>query len=150
MTNVKNPKIVNSLDALLADHQVFYQKLRGYHWNVRGPRFFDLHAKFEALYDMTAEHVDAIAERIAMLGARPTASMKGYLAAARLSEDEGVPSAQDMVRHILQDMEKLSTWTRELAVTAEEAGDRGTVGLMDGFGDTYEKEMWMLRASLEA
>ena len=150
MTRPKNPKLVDALDVLLADHQVFYQKLRGYHWNVSGVRFFDLHARFESLYDLAADHVDAIAERIAMLGARPSSTLKRYLAATRLREDETAPSAQDMVRHVLQDLEKLTAWTRELAVVADESGDRGTTALLDGLGDTYEKECWMLRASLES
>ena len=37
--------VVNGLSQLLADFQVFYANLRGLHWNVKGKRFFSLHAK---------------------------------------------------------------------------------------------------------
>ena len=33
-------EIVNSLNLLLANYHVFYQKLRNYHWNVTGGGFF--------------------------------------------------------------------------------------------------------------
>ena len=42
----------DQLNTLLADYQVHYQKLRNYHWNVRGPMFFELHLKFaHALFE---------------------------------------------------------------------------------------------------
>ncbi len=150
MTNQPNDTLLQGLNTLLADHQVFYQKLRGYHWNVRGPRFFDLHPKFEELYRANAEHVDSIAERLATLGAQPAATMKAYLAATRLDEDAGVPSAEDMVRNLVQDLRRLATWTRELTGVAEAASDRGTANLLDDIGDQHEKQVWMLQASLEA
>ena len=34
------------LNQLLADYQVFYQNLRGFHWNIKGGEFFELHLKF--------------------------------------------------------------------------------------------------------
>ena len=40
-------KVSEGLQQLLADFQVYYTNLRGYHWHVRGPQFFTLHAQFE-------------------------------------------------------------------------------------------------------
>ena len=56
--------VVKGLAQLLADYQVFYTNLRGLHWNVKGNRFFGLHAKYEELYNDAAEKVDEIAERL--------------------------------------------------------------------------------------
>lgn len=44
-------KLADELNGLLATYQVFYTNVRGYHWNVRGVNFFELHAKFEEIYD---------------------------------------------------------------------------------------------------
>ena len=57
-------QVAEALAALLADFQVFYPNLRGFHWNIKGHAFFTLHAKFEELYNDAAEKVDEIAERI--------------------------------------------------------------------------------------
>jgi starvation-inducible DNA-binding protein len=139
-----------SLDAelapLLADYQVFYQKLRGYHWTVTGPLFFGLHAKFEALYLDAAEKVDALAERLAARGARPPVTLKEVLALARLSEDSGRPAPLEMVKHIEADLVTLNQALRAGARIAAEAGDVATVNLLDGYADAQEKELWMLRA----
>ena len=43
----QSQQVVNVLNELLANFQVYYQNLRGFHWNIRGNRFFILHAKFE-------------------------------------------------------------------------------------------------------
>ena len=53
--------VVASLQQLLADFQVYYTNLRGFHWNIKGHDFFVLHSQFEKMYDDTAEKVDEIA-----------------------------------------------------------------------------------------
>jgi starvation-inducible DNA-binding protein len=60
--------IVNELNSLLSNYQVYYQNLRGIHWNIRGKRFFDFHVKFEELYNDSQLKVDMIAERVLTLG----------------------------------------------------------------------------------
>ena len=39
--------VVAALQQLLADFQVHYTNLRGFHWNIKGHGFFVLHEKFE-------------------------------------------------------------------------------------------------------
>ncbi|NOT31362.1 MAG: DNA starvation/stationary phase protection protein [Planctomycetes bacterium] len=136
------------LAALLADYQVLYMKLRGYHWTVTGPLFFGLHAKFEELYDEAAEKVDALAERLAARGARPPVTLREQLALARLKEDAGQPSANDMVRNVATDLETLNVSLRALEQAATRAGDAATQNLVQGYADGQEKTIWMLRAFL--
>lgn len=145
LTRTRNQLDVE-LSRLLADYQVLYQKLRGYHWTVTGPLFFGLHAKFEALYLDAAEKVDALAERLAARGARPPVTLKEVLQLARLAEDEGRPAPLEMVKRIESDLEVLNQSLRAGARTAADAGDTATVNLLDGYADGQEKELWMLRA----
>jgi starvation-inducible DNA-binding protein len=146
MKTAESKKLDAALSALLADYQVLYQKLRGYHWTVTGPLFFGLHAKFEELYVDAAEKVDELAERLAARGARPPLTLADQLALARLREDGGSPSATDMVQSIAADLETLSDSLRAAAGEADEAGDTATVNLLDGYADAQEKTLWMLRA----
>ena len=46
----KTKDLAKDLNNLLANYQIYYQNLRGIHWNIKGKRFFDLHVKFEELY----------------------------------------------------------------------------------------------------
>ena len=137
------------LSLLLSDYQVLYAKLRGYHWTVTGPLFFGLHAKFEELYDDAAEKVDALAERLVARGARPPLTLKDQLAQARLKEDAGQSSSNEMVQNVANDLETLNVSLRALEQSATKAGDAATQNLAQGFADGQEKTIWMLRAFLK-
>jgi starvation-inducible DNA-binding protein len=140
--------VTNALNLLVADYQVHYQKLRNYHWNVKGPLFFGLHLKFEELYNAAAMKVDALAERVLALGDRPLSTLKRQLENARLSEDEASPDAEAMVRNTMEDLGRLNASLRETAAMAGKAGDEGTVNLIDPMADEQEQTVWMLRAFL--
>jgi len=144
-------QIHEGLNRLLADYQVFYQKLRNYHWNVTGPMFFGLHEKFEELYLDAATKVDAVAERILALDGKPVATLAKQLELARLKEDseDGV-NAQDMVRNLVSDIAALNAELRRVGSEASDSGDAATANLLDEFADGQEKTAWMLRAFLDA
>ena len=149
MTTTKTEKITSldsELAVLLSDYQVLYHKLRGYHWTITGPHFFELHAKFEQLYLDAAEKVDSIAERLAARGVRPPVTMKDVLGFARLKEDGGRPSADEMVRNVATDLTALNQSLRMLSGGATASGDTTTANLLDDMADGQEKTIWMLRA----
>lgn len=137
---------VDSLNRLLADASVFYQKLRHYHWNVRGPHFFALHAKFEELYTAWAEHIDRIAERVLTVGGVPLHTLRSLLERSALEEDEEIPGAEKMVSRLVADMLVLRDTLAQARAEAEARGDDGTVTLLDDIRDGLEKNAWMLRA----
>jgi len=140
----------HELAVLLADYQILYMKLRGYHWTVSGPLFFALHAKFEELYQDAAEKVDALAERLAARGVRPPVTLQKQLALARLEEETGEPSPNDMVSNIAADLGAINAALRALQETAEKNGDQATHNLAQDYADEQEKTLWMLRAFLTA
>ncbi len=141
-------QINDNLASLLSDYQVLYQKLRNYHWNVTGPLFFGLHAKFEELYLETAEKVDTLAERLSAKGQTPPSTMAAQLKLARLKEDETTPKANDMVANIVKDYESLNGFLRSLSAHAAENGDVKTANISDEMADGQEQTMWMLKAFL--
>ncbi len=143
-------RTIENLDRLLADATVFYQKMRHYHWNVSGPRFYRYHALFESLYEGWAEAIDGIAERILQLGGVPRHTLADMLAAATLSEDREVPPAEEMLRRTAADLRVLRGRLREAAEGAEGDGDRVTAGLLDGLCAGVEKNLWMIGATLGA
>ena len=91
-------KVVESLQQLLADYQVFYANLRGFHWNIKGHGFFVLHSKFEDLYNNAAEKVDELAERILMLGGVPKNKYSDYLKVSNIKEGRVSSSSMRSMR----------------------------------------------------
>ena len=100
-------QVVNLLNELLANYQIYYQNLRGFHWNVRGNRFFVLHAKFEELYNDAIEKVDEIAERILTLGGVPLHSYAAYTKVATLKAKENVTDGDACLRAVVEDVQVL-------------------------------------------
>ena len=145
---MSNKILIESLNGILADGIVLYQKLHHYHWRVRGEGFFQLHSAFEKMYDQFAEVVDDVAERIVTIGGAPVPSLAKALELARVEEDESVPSGREMVAILAADMGAFRDALREAVSVAEEAGDRGSANLLDPIADELDKQLWMLDAYL--
>ena len=140
--------IQNQLNGLLSDSLVLEQKLRHYHWNVKGPQFFALHAKFEELYNHFAGVVDEVAERILTIGGEPVRTLSAALELSSVKEDSELPGAMDMVRNLRADLDAIGQRSAAGIKLAEDADDRGTANLLDGLADELEKTIWMLDATL--
>ena len=136
-------QVVNLLNELLANYQIYYQNLRGFHWNVRGNRFFVLHAKFEELYNDAIEKVDEIAERILTLGGVPLHSYAAYTKAK-----ENVTDGDACLRAVVEDVQVLLKQEREILSVAAEIGDDGTQDVFSSYVSSQEKLLWMLDAYL--
>lgn len=144
----KSQQVAESLNQLLANFQVYYQNLRGFHWNVKGNRFFVLHAKFEELYNDAVEKVDELAERILTLGHTPLHSYAAYARAASLKAVENVSDGDACLQAVLNDLAVLIRQEREIIALASEAGDDGTQDLLTPYISQQEKLVWMLCAYL--
>ncbi|HEY8519009.1 MAG TPA: Dps family protein [Gammaproteobacteria bacterium] len=141
-------KIAEGLSRLLADTYTLYLKTHNYHWNVTGPLFNTLHTMFETQYTELAAAVDAIAERIRALGHPAPGSYKAFAALSRVEEEEGVPSAEEMIRQLVIGQETVARTAREVFPIAEEANDQPTADLLTQRMQTHEKNAWMLRSML--
>jgi len=134
------------LNTLLADYHIYYQKLRNFHWNITGKNFFDLHEKFEEMYDDAKLKVDEIAERILTLRFQPVSNFSDYLKSANLSESPSEINDVEMVKTLLKDHGTLLEQMRKVIEKADAAGDEGTIDLIGGYIADIEKISWMLDA----
>ncbi|TLP75720.1 Dps family protein [Maribacter sp. ACAM166] len=138
--------IVKELNILLADYNLYYQNLRGYHWNVLGKNFFDLHIKFEELYTDARIKIDEIAERILTLRHHPTSEFSKYFDISSIKETSSLISDKQMVDNILNQHEVLLKQMTKVVKKAEEAGDEGTIDMIGAYIGEIEKVSWMLDA----
>lgn len=142
----ENEKTVKELNTLLADYHVYYQKLRNFHWNVTGKSFFELHEKFELMYDDAKLKIDEIAERILTLRYQPVSNLTDYLKMSSLKESESTLNDEKMVNILLDDHGTLIQQMRKVVEVAGEAGDEGTIDLIGAYIRELEKTSWMLDA----
>lgn len=142
----KTSNTVQELNILLADYHIYYQKLRNFHWNVIGKNFFDLHEKFEELYEDAKVKVDEIAERILTLRYQPTSNLSEYLEKSNLKESKSDLSDSQMIKSLLEDHGTLLKQMRKVAEVADKGGDEGTIDLIGAYIRELEKTSWMLDA----
>lgn len=141
--------LAEKLNALLANYQLFYINARGFHWNIKGDKFFELHAKFEELYNDALLKIDEIAERILTLGHTPCHTFSGYLHLSTIKEVQNVSGGKVAVDSVVNSFSILIAAERELLLISDDAKDEGTNALMSGYISQQEKLVWMYTAYLD-
>src|SRR5210317_1621759 len=102
------------LNELLANYSIFYQNTRGYHWNIQGEKFFELHLKFEELYNDLLLKIDEVAERILTLGYSPNHKFTDYFKTSDIPESDEVVDGSKAIGEILEAFKILLTKQRHI------------------------------------
>jgi starvation-inducible DNA-binding protein len=138
--------VVTELNVLLADYHVYYQKLRNFHWNILGKNFFDLHNKFEEMYNDTRGKIDEVAERIITLKYHPISKLSDYIEVSKIKESSPLLTDKEMVAEIINDHKILLEQLSKVINRAGKAKDEGTIDLIGAYIRELEKSSWMLNA----
>lgn len=146
MNKIKSNELINNLNQLLSDLQVFYINTKGFHWNAKGDKFFDLHAKFEDLYNHLNKEIDDVAERIIMLGGNPYLSYSEYLTRAKIKETKEIITPQMSVRNVITSLEIIINYQNKIIAFAHEISDWGTIMMIGKDVLQKEKMLWMFTA----
>lgn len=142
-------ELAQGLSRLLADTYTLYLKTHNYHWNVTGPMFQTLHLMFETQYNELALAVDLVAERIRALGVYAPGTYAQYVQLSSIKEETTIPSAQEMIRNLVQGQEAVIRTARSLLPLADKASDESTADLLTQRLQVHEKTAWMLRSLIE-
>ena len=143
-----NKTYSTELNTLLASYQLHYQNLRSLHWNIKGQAFFELHVKYEELYNRAQEIIDELAERILSIGSSPLSRFSDYLASAKIEELEITHDGEKGVNYTLDAQQVLLKIERNLLAMSDELDDEGTNALMSDLIREKEKTNWMFKAWL--
>jgi starvation-inducible DNA-binding protein len=141
-------EIAEGLSKLLADTYTLYLKTHNFHWNVTGPMFQTLHLMFEQQYNELALAVDLIAERIRALGFPAPGTYKEFSKLSSISEEEGTPTADEMIRKLVEGQEAVVRTARSVFPVVDRANDEPTADLLTQRMQVHEKTAWMLRSLL--
>lgn len=145
----ESARLVEDLNTLLANFQTYYQNLRGIHWNIRGKRFFDLHVKFEELYNDAQLKIDMIAERVLTIGGTPLHTFEDYIAKNRLEVGRNISKDEKAVQLIVDSLTDLLKIERDILQKSADINDEGTNSMVSDFISEQEKTIWMMNAWLE-
>jgi len=144
----KTESLVVNLNSLLANFQVYYQSLRGLHWNIKGKSFFELHVKFEEFYTDSQEKIDMIAERILTLEGTPLHTFTEYTALSKVAVGKNISNDVEAVKLVVNSLSELLKIERVILNESDDANDEGTNSMMSDFIAEQEKTIWMLNSWL--
>lgn len=136
------------LNKILATLGVFAQNQRGYHWNIVGKDFFDLHSFTEELYEYASESIDMVAERLRQLQQIPAHTLEMFLEHSAISSQKDVQDAEKVMATTLQELEAVIAQLKAGIEKADEADDDGTEDMLIEILREFEKKTWMTRAWL--
>lgn len=144
----KSEELAKMLNDLLANYSIFYQNTRGFHWNIQGEKFFELHLKFEELYNDLFIKIDEIAERVLTLGHTPHHNFSSYSQLSEINESKEVKNGVSAVEHVIASFKTLITKQRTILNFSGEIEDEGTNAMMSDYIREQEKLVWMYSAFL--
>ncbi len=141
--------VADELQKVLADSYTLYLQTHNFHWNIKGPRFRELHLMFEEHYTELAVAVDDVAERIRSLGVAAPGTYRAFAELSSISEVDGVPTAEEMVDILQKSHEQVVKSCREALKASQAADDESSSALISDRMRIHEKTAWMLRALSE-
>lgn len=141
-------QLITELNQLLSDFHLYYQNTRGAHWNIKGPRFFELHGKFEELYTEALTNIDEIAERILTIGGRPDHTLETYLEKSNIKSVQDESKDESLVKMIVDNLSTLIGQENKVKEMAVESDDNETEDMMIGLVNAQEKTLWMFNSWL--
>jgi starvation-inducible DNA-binding protein len=142
-------RVVESLNARLADGLDLHSQIKVAHWNIKGPQFPSLHPLFETFAVSLAGHNDTIAERAVTLGGRAYGTARHVAKSSRLTEyPQETTRDLEHVKLLADRIEGYLDGLRETRAVAEQVTDTDTVDILTGIITEFEKHDWFLRASL--
>jgi len=140
---------VQALNQLLSTYQVFLMNVRGFHWNIKGQDFFDMHVQYEHLYNELLAKIDQLAERMLAVELAPLHAYSDYIKNSAIEECRNESKSHDINREIVASLKRISQLEQQCIETAEAAKDFPTHDLLTSFLEDHQKKAWMFSATLK-
>ena len=143
-------KLVELLNARLADTFDLYSQLKQAHWNVKGSDFIQLHELYDTVAASVLEHVDEIAERATALGGLALGTARMAAEASTLEEYPlDAVAGLDTVEAIADRLAAYAATVRTAIETALELDDQDTADLFIEVSRAIDKHLWFVEAHLQ-
>ena len=144
-------RVVELLNARLADAIDLQLQAKQAHWNVKGPNFIALHELFDKVAGELGGHVDEIAERITALGGIAEGTVQAVAGRSRLDAYPlGLAEGRAHLEALATALARFGKSVRKAIDESGKAGDADTSDLFTGVSRDVDKSLWLVEAHLQA
>lgn len=144
-------KLVDLLNARLADSFDLYSQLKQAHWNVKGSDFIQLHALYDDIAESVLGFVDEIAERATALGGLALGTARMAAEATTLDEYPlDAVAGKDTVEVVADRLAAFGAAVRSAIDESDGLGDMDTADLFTEVSRAIDKHLWFVEAHLQS
>src|SRR5580693_9313929 len=144
-------KVIELLNARLADAIDLGTHTKHAHWNVKGPNFIALHELFDKIAESIEDQIDTIAERVTALGGTAHGTLTSVARGTSLKPyPEDIYDGATHVGALAAVLSDFGTKVRAAIDDSAKLGDAGTSDLFTGISRETDKNLWFLEAHIYA
>ena len=141
--------LADSLKILLATNFAYYLKAHGFHWNVEGPDFSELHGFFQEIYEDAYSAIDPTAEYIRYLGEYSPASFERFGELTEISGQTKIPRARLMLEELKANNDQMLDLLNRCFAEANDANEQGIANFVAERLSAHGKYRWQLTSYLK-
>jgi starvation-inducible DNA-binding protein len=143
-------KMIDLLNARLADAIDLYNQAKQAHWNVKGTDFYQLHELFDKVAEAVEEGVDELAERAVELGGVADGTVQTVVKRTTLpAYPVEIKTGKDHLTRLARSLAAYGKNLRGAIATAADAGDADTSDLFTELSRAADKQLWFVEAHLQ-
>ena len=144
----KDAACIMSLRIVLANNVVFSYMAQGFHWNVTGPDFPQLHDLFGEIYEDVAGAIDPTAENIRKMGGEAPFLLGDFQRLTTIDQVATPVDAPSMIRTLLGANAQINQSILDAFAIAEDINEQGIADFLASRDDMHKKWTWMLRETI--
>ena len=141
--------LADSLKTLLATNFAYYLKAQGFHWNVEGPDFSELHGFFQEIYEDAYSAIDPTAEYIRYLGEYSPASFERFGELTQISGQTKIPRARLMLEELKANNDQMLDLLNRCFAEANGVNEQGIANFIAERLSAHGKYRWQLTSYLK-
>ena len=141
--------LADSLKTLLATNFAYYLKAHGFHWNVEGPDFSELHGFFQEIYEDAYSAIDPTAEYIRYLGEYSPASFERFGELTEITGRTNIPRARLMLEELKANNDQMIDVLNRCFAEANDANEQGIANFVAERLSAHGKYRWQLTSYLK-
>jgi len=138
--------LADTLKEQLGTLEAWKVKSQGFHWNVEGENFVQLHELFGNIYEEADDAIDTLAEHIRTLEVYAPGSMKRFIELSAIDEQDKIPSAKLMVKELIADSEIILGHLDKCFAEATKDNKQGIANFIADRQAAHAKFLWMLKS----